>query len=268
MNARGIDDLLAIMARLRDPDGGCPWDITQSFDTVYPYTLEEAYEVADAIKREDFDDLRDELGDLLLNIVFHAQMARERSLFDFADVVESICEKMVRRHPHVFDTQVSGVSDKELRANWESQKAAEREEKSADGNTSALAGVALALPALMRAQKIGRRASRVGFDWDSIEAVMDKIREELEECEEAVSETPQRIHEEVGDLLFAVVNLARHTGVDAEHALRQANDKFQARFEEVETAAAIDARELSDCDAAELDRYWRAAKAAISKNSV
>ncbi|MEM7293431.1 MAG: nucleoside triphosphate pyrophosphohydrolase [Pseudomonadota bacterium] len=257
-----IRKLLDIMVALRDPNHGCPWDIAQTFSSVAPYTVEESYEVADAIEREDMDDLKDELGDLLLNIVFHAQIADERGLFDFSAVVESICEKMIRRHPHVFEPDKTG-SQPDLHIAWEAQKAEERRAKrgaDARDEDSALAGVALALPALMRAQKLGKRASRVGFDWRDIDPVIGKIREELEECEEALGESKSRQHEEIGDLLFAVVNLARHAKVDAEQALRDANNKFQARFERVEQGVRNSNQRLEDCSELELDTLWEAAK--------
>jgi ATP diphosphatase len=257
-----IGKLLDIMARLRDPSSGCPWDIVQTFDSVAPYTIEEAYEVADAAQRGNYDDLCEELGDLLLNVVFHSQMAKEASHFTFSDVVDSICDKMVRRHPHVFaDTRHASASD--ALSAWETQKAAERSARDSDATVSALAGVAKTLPALMRAQKLGKRASRVGFDWKSIDAVFDKIREELVECEQAIEQSRLRTEEELGDLLFAVVNLARHTDLDAEVALRKANEKFQRRFEVVETGARDDGCELTQCSADELDVYWRTAKRQI-----
>ena len=254
-----IGKLLDIMAQLRDPSSGCPWDIKQTFASVAPYTIEEAYEVADAAQRGDHDDLCDELGDLLLNVVFHSQMAKEAAHFTFSEVVDSICDKMVRRHPHVFaDTRHASAAD--MHSAWETQKAAERSAKDKGATVSALAGVARALPALMRAQKLGKRASRVGFDWKSTGAVIDKIREELVELEQAIEQSKSRTEEELGDLLFAVVNMARHTGLDAEVALRKANDKFQRRFEVVETRARDDGRELAQCSADELDAYWWAAK--------
>ena len=258
-----IDKLLDIMAQLRDPESGCPWDIKQSFASVAPYTIEEAYEVADAIKRGDMDELRDELGDLLLNVVFHVQMAREAGLFDFQHVVDAICDKMVRRHPHVFESRAH-ANDADLHRAWEAQKADERQAKNTD-NTSALAGVALALPALMRAQKLGKRAARVGFDWTNVAAVNEKIREELRECEEALNESHERMEEELGDLLYAVVNLARHTNIDAEQALCKANDKFQKRFEVVEALTKADGCLLTDCDEKALDHYWELAKKQIAE---
>ncbi len=255
--SKEISRLIEIMAALRNPATGCPWDVEQDFASIAPYTIEEAYEVADAIDKGDMDDLRDELGDLLLQVVYHARMAEEDGHFDLEDVVEAITTKMIRRHPHVFDDacHATGV---DLHSAWESQKADER--SAVDAAVSALAGIATALPALMRAQKLGKRASRVGFDWKSVTAVNDKIREELAECEEAIEQSKSRTEEELGDLLFSVVNLARHTGIDAEVALRKANDKFQRRFEVVEASARHDGCDLERCNADELDRYWKAAK--------
>lgn len=218
------------MARLRDRDTGCPWDIAQNFATIAPYTIEEAYEVADAIERNDLDALKDELGDLLLQVVFHSQMASEQSAFTLQDVVNGICDKMVRRHPHVFG-DISAASH-EVPDNWETIKAAERSD---NDDNSALAGVALALPALLRAQKFKKRAARTGFDWPDQSGVRDKIIEELDEVSEAT--TAEHVAEEIGDLLFAVVNLARFHQVDAEHALKQANTKFERRFRDMELSA-------------------------------
>lgn len=256
-----IDDLIAIMARLRDPQGGCPWDLAQSFLTILPYTLEEAYEVAEAIENDDLDGLRDELGDLLFQVVFHARMAQEQHAFAFADVVRAICDKMVRRHPHVFgDTTLA--DEAAVRAHWEREKAAERDRKGVAADSGVLDGVAQALPALVRAEKLQRRASRVGFDWDCVEGVLDKVVEELDECRETLAEhaDPTRRVHELGDLLFSCVNLARHMGVDAEQALRAANHRFERRFARVETGLrdrgqvpAPDARE-------EMERLWEQAK--------
>ncbi|NEV62415.1 nucleoside triphosphate pyrophosphohydrolase [Thiorhodococcus minor] len=257
-----IDELLSIMARLRDPEGGCPWDLEQTFRTILPFTLEEAYEVAEAIEQGDLQALRDELGDLLLQVVFHARMAEEQGGFDFFDVVRSICDKMVRRHPHVFGETDLGDSAA-VHASWERIKAEERAEKGELAvPESVLAGVAQALPALVRAEKLQRRAARVGFDWDAIEGVVDKVREELEECQETLAEhadPTDRVHE-VGDLLFSCVNLARHMGVDAEQALRAANHRFEHRFGEVEAAlreqGLTPAREQRE----EMERQWTLAK--------
>lgn len=245
------------MENLRDATTGCPWDVAQDFKTIAPYTVEEAYEVADAIARDDMTGLRDELGDLLFQVVFHAQMASEAGAFDFDDVAAGISEKMLRRHPHVFgsaEERAAGAED----GSWERIKAEERAE-SAD--QSALAGVTKALPALKRAQKLGRRAAKVGFDWDDREGVRDKIQEEFEELEEAVGtrETSQ-IDEEFGDLLFAVVNLSRHLDVDPEQALTGANYKFERRFREMERVITNSGQTLSSLSLAELEQEWRAAK--------
>lgn len=220
-----LDRLVAIMARLRDPEGGCPWDLAQNFQTIAPYTIEEAYEVAEAIGHDDMDALKDELGDLLLQVVYHARLAQERGAFAIADVVDAISDKMVRRHPHVFGDRPS--------PGWEAIKAEERKDKAADG--SALAGVALALPALKRADKIQRRAARVGFDWPDSAGPRAKLIEEIVEVDGATNDA-ERI-EEVGDLLFAAVNWARHLGVAPEDALRAATAKFEARFRAMESLA-------------------------------
>ncbi len=225
-----IMPLARIMARLRDPDIGCPWDIAQDFASIAPYTIEEAYEVADAIERDDMAALKDELGDLLLQVVFHARMAEQAGQFALADVIDGISAKMVRRHPHVFG---DGVARQDGHAQWEAIKAAERAEKEPD--PSALAGVAIALPALLRAEKLQKRAARTGFDWPDIVGVYEKIIEEIEEVKNTTSQKERE--EEVGDLLFAVVNLARHLKVDPEAALRAGNAKFERRFRAMETAA-------------------------------
>lgn len=234
------------MRRLRDPDDGCEWDKVQTFQTIAPYTIEEAYEVADAIKRDDMLSLKDELGDLLLQVVFHSQIAADRDAFDFADVVESICDKMTRRHPHIFGAA-------EASPGWEQIKAGEREQS---GQSSALDGVALALPALLRAQKIQKRAARVGFDWPDTAQVRDKLLEELDEV--AAARNEEEIYEEIGDLLFSAVNLARHYKVDAERALTDATDKFTKRFNLVEASLG---KELQDFTLEELEAEWQKAKA-------
>lgn len=256
-----IDTLLSIMEALRAPETGCPWDVKQTFATIAPYTIEEAYEVADAIERGDFEGLEEELGDLLLQVVYHAQMAREDKHFTFDDVVHGIAEKMIRRHPHVFG------SDEE-RANfdpdgfWERIKQQEKSDKSSPQTSpgaSVLEGVPLALPALVRALKLQDRAARVGFDWPSMEPVFDKIREETGELEHAVShENPSRekIAEEFGDLLFVLANLGRHLGVCPEDALRSANAKFVRRFGEVETMLSAQGKSPAQSDLAEMDRLW------------
>jgi MazG family protein len=256
-----IDDLLAIMARLRDPASGCPWDLKQSFRTILPYTLEEAYEVAEAIEQDDMDDLRDELGDLLLQVVFHAQMAKERASFEFADVVRAICDKMLRRHPHVFG-EADFSDEHQVHANWEREKEAERMRKGDAEVNGVLDGVARALPALVRAEKLQRRAARVGFDWDSVDGVVGKVREELAECEEtadAHTDPLARIHE-VGDLLFSCVNFARHLDVDAEQALRAANHRFERRFGWVERGLQEQGREAGPEAREEMERLWETAK--------
>lgn len=252
-----IKNLLEVMQALRKPEGGCPWDLEQTFETIAPYTIEEAYEVADAIGRGNMRDLRDELGDLLLQVVFHAQMAAEAGHFDFDDVALGIAEKMRRRHPHVFadaNAADSGAHD----GSWEAIK---EQERAAQDDSSAMAGVARALPALMRAQKLGKRAGRVGFDWPDRQGVRDKIEEELDELEQAVGvrQTAQ-IEEEFGDLLFAVVNLARHLDIDPEMALTGANSKFEQRFRDMEDAIARGGKAVSDLSLEALDQEWRAAK--------
>jgi ATP diphosphatase len=252
-----IEKLLEVMQSLRDPKTGCPWDHKQDFASVAPYTVEEAYEVADAIERQDMPGLRDELGDLLFQVVFHARMAEEGGHFDFDAVAGAIVEKMIRRHPHVFGTEeqrAAGI----VAGSWEAIKAAER---ATNDDQSAMAGVTVGLPALKRAEKLGKRASAVGFDWDEREGVRDKIHEELEELEEAVgTRESAQIDEEFGDLLFAVVNLGRHLKVDPEKALHGANRKFEARFRCMESSILESGGSLSDLDLAELEQAWRAAK--------
>ncbi|AGI68307.1 protein mazG [Octadecabacter antarcticus 307] len=262
--AQQMDRLLAIMAALRDPKTGCPWDIEQTFATIAPCTIEEAYEVADAIARGDMDDLRGELGDLLFQSVFHAQMADDAGHFNFSDVARTMSDKMVARHPHVFgpeaNTSSQDKSADQQSSDWEVIKAAERAGKN-QGRT--LDGVAVGLPALLRAFKLQKRAARVGFDWPDVGHVIDKIAEEAAEVVEARDTlTQDQVTEEVGDLLFVMANLARHLDVDPEVALRQANAKFQRRFEFIEDALARDGRTPSDSDLAEMDALWDAAKVA------
>lgn len=260
-NPTSIEDLLAIMARLRDPVGGCPWDLKQNFRTILPYTLEEAYEVAEAIEQDHMGDLCDELGDLLLQVVFHAQMASEQGSFTFADVVAGICDKMRRRHPHVFGA--ADFSDEhQVRANWERQKAAERQRKVKAETAGVLAGVAQALPALVRAEKLQKRASRVGFDWDDVQGVLAKVREELDECEQTLAPGADKAERvgELGDLLFSCVNLARHLGVDAEQALRAANHRFERRFTYVESGLRDQGKVPGPELRAEMEGLWEAAK--------
>lgn len=253
----GFARLVAIMARLRDPETGCPWDIAQDFASIAPYTIEEAYEVADAIAREAWGELRGELGDLLFQSVFHAQMAAERGLFDIEDVAHDMADKMVARHPHVFGGADRDKSADQQRADWEAIKAAERAEKGARG---VLDGVALGLPALTRAIKLQNRAARVGFDWPDTGDVLDKVVEEAQELRNA--EGPDHRAEEFGDLMFVMANLARHLDIDPEAALRAANDKFTRRFAAIEAALAAEGRSPKDSDLSEMDALWDAAKAA------
>jgi MazG family protein len=262
-----LDDLLAVMARLRDPVSGCPWDSKQSFATIAPYTIEEAYEVADAIAREDVDGLEDELGDLLLQVVYHAQMAAEQSLFGFSDVVDAITRKMIRRHPHVF-------ADPKLRdaflssGVWERIKAEEMAERGGATPASRLDDVPLALPSLTRAVKLQKRAAQVGFDWPSLAPVLAKAEEEMAELKEAIeshgedSERTKRVKEEFGDLLFVMANLGRHLKVDPEAALRDANAKFVRRFRSIEAALNRDGRACEDATLEEMDQLWDEAKGA------
>jgi len=255
-----IRRLLEIMRRLRDPETGCPWDIEQDFDTIAPYTIEEAYEVADAIERQDWDELRGELGDLLLQVVYHSAIARERGLFDFEDVVRAVADKMVARHPHVFGDESREKSAEQQTRDWERMKAAERASRAEAG---ALAGIARGLPALTRALKLQNRAARVGFDWPSREGVMEKIVEEAHELAEArAGADPDRLEDEFGDLLFAVVNLGRHLGLDPEAALRRTNAKFTRRFEHIERALARTGRRPEDVSLDELEALWVEAKGA------
>lgn len=257
-NSREIDCLLQIMATLRDPLRGCPWDLEQDFASIAPFTIEEAYEVADAIDRDDLPDLRDELGDLLLQVVFHAQMAREIQAFDFGDVVSAISEKMVRRHPHVFGTATVETAAAQRDA-WEGHKSEERERRG--GDTSAIAGVGQALPALMRAEKLGKRAARVGLDWPDALGVIDKVREELDELASALALKKQAaVEEEVGDLLLACASLARHCHVNPEQALRQACRKFEARFRKVEQSVRSKGLEWLNLSPQQMDELWEFAK--------
>lgn len=256
----GMPRLLAIMARLRDPDRGCPWDLEQTFASIAPYTIEEAHEVADAIDRQDWDGLRSELGDLLFQPVFHAQMAADAGLFDFADVVRAIADKMVARHPHVFGPDRRDKTAEDQTRDWEAVKATER---AAQGPGGTLDGVALGLPALTRSVKLQNRAARVGFDWPSTDQVLDKLVEEAREVVEARDRMGQdQLAEELGDLLFVMANLARHLKVDPEAALRAANAKFTRRFRAIEAALAAEGRRPEDSDLAEMDALWDAAKAA------
>ena len=258
-----IGNLLTVMTRLRDRENGCPWDIEQDFASIAPYTIEEAYEVAQAIQDSDMDALRDELGDLLLQVVYHAEMAREAGAFDFDDVAAGISEKMIRRHPHVFaDTEIDDADQQSLA--WETQKANERNARADENKTpaSALDGIALALPALMRAEKLQKRAARVGFDWHDMAPVVEKIAEELAEVAEAGADGAQneKLSLECGDLLFACVNLVRHMGIDAESALRQANAKFDRRFRRLESLVRDENRKPEQMSLAALEKIWQRVK--------
>ena len=255
-----IQKLLEVMEQLRDPQTGCPWDVEQDFASIAPYTIEEAYEVADAIARGNLHDLRDELGDLLLQVVFHARMAEEAGEFNFEDVAGVIADKMLRRHPHVFGSPEQKETGT-VAGSWEAIK---EQERSAGDDDSALAGIAKALPSLKRAQKLGKRASRVGFDWPDRTGVRAKIDEELQELEEAASgNDSEAVADELGDILFAVVNLARHLDVDAEHALANANAKFERRFRHMEAEIATTAADIKDLPLATLEQHWQAAKGRI-----
>jgi ATP diphosphatase len=258
--SRDIRRLLDIMAALRTPGTGCPWDLEQSFATIAPYTIEEAYEVADAIERGDISELRDELGDLLLQVVFHAQLAEEQGAFDFGGVVEAITAKMIRRHPHVFGN-ARDLSPAEVKALWAEIKAAEKRDKPARAAEGALGGVPVALPALTRALKLQEKAGRVGFDWNDARAVLAKIREEIDEVEAEIDAGRTDLAEgEVGDLLFVVVNLARHLKADPEATLRGANAKFERRFAYIEAALAAEGRSPAQATLAEMDALWNEAK--------
>lgn len=260
-----IEKLLGIMTRLRDPRSGCPWDIEQTYATIAPYTIEEAYEVADAIDRDDKTALVDELGDLLFQVVFYAEMAREEGAFEFNDVVSAISDKMIRRHPHVFGTE-DIPSPAAQRRTWESLKAEERNARAeAEGRPpSALDGVANALPALLRAEKLQRRAARVGFDWPDMAPVMGKLDEELAEIREALAENapPEKLTDEIGDLIFSAVNLARRLGIDPENAVRHANAKFDRRFRAVEAALTAEGKSTTEATLSEMDDHWNGIKRA------
>ncbi len=256
----GLPRLLAIMARLRDPERGCPWDIAQDFASIAPYTIEEAHEVADAIDRQDWAALEGELGDLLLQVVYHAQIGAEAGHFDFAGITRGVSDKMVARHPHVFGDASREKTAEQQTRDWEAQKAAERAARDADG---VLDDVALGLPALMRAVKLQKRAARVGFDWPHPDDVLEKLAEELRELVEArETMTEAETFEEFGDMLFVIANLARHLQVDPEAALRAANAKFTRRFRAIEAALAAQGRRPEDSDLAEMDALWDAAKRA------
>ena len=265
--SRDIGRLIEIMAALRTPKTGCPWDLEQTFSTIAPYTLEEAYEVADAIARESLADLKEELGDLLLQVVFHARMAQEQRAFDFGDVVETITEKLIRRHPHVFGAERAG-DPQAVKSLWEDIKAQEKAARGVAPEQGALAGVPVALPALTRALKLQEKASKVGFDWNDPHAVLRKIREEADEIEAALAGGPasqQAAAAEVGDLLFAAVNLARHLHADPEALLRRTNLKFERRFAAIERALAAQGKSPRQATLAEMDALWDQAKADEAK---
>jgi ATP diphosphatase len=267
-----ITRLLEIMAALRTPGTGCPWDLEQNFASIAPYTLEEAYEVVDAIERGDLADLRDELGDLLLQVVFHARMAEEQGAFAFGDVVEAITRKLIRRHPHVFGS-ITDLAPEEVKRLWDSIKAEEKAQRKAERaklglppeahEAGFLGGIPTALPALTRAQKLTTKAAKVGFDWPDAAQVIDKIHEELDEVKEAASSKDRdKIEDEIGDLLFSVTNLARHFGIDPERALRRTNAKFERRFSAIEQALGEQERSLEEASLEEMERLWVAAKTA------
>jgi nucleoside triphosphate diphosphatase len=265
--SRDISRLIEIMTTLRTPGSGCPWDLEQNFSTIAPYTIEEAYEVADAIARGDLDDLRDELGDLLLQVVFHARMAEERNAFSFGDVVEAITAKMIRRHPHVFADKDGRLTPSDVKGAWDRIKAEEKAERAArrprqePAHKSLLSGVKAGQPALSRAMELQRKASSVGFDWNDPRAVLHKIREEADEIEAALDRgDANELAAETGDLLFALVNLARHVGADPDMALRGTNAKFERRFSYIERALAARGRSLEGASLAEMDALWNAAK--------
>ncbi|MCE5988965.1 nucleoside triphosphate pyrophosphohydrolase [Pseudomonas sp. LM20] len=263
-----LEDLLHLMARLRDPQYGCPWDLKQNYASIVPHTIEEAYEVADTIERGDFEHLQGELGDLLFQVVYYSQLAREEGRFEFDGVVDSITRKLIRRHPHVFPTgelyapvDTPSLSEAQVKSRWEEIKAEERAEKSQPEQLSLLDDVPAALPALSRAAKLQKRAATVGFDWPAALPVLDKVREELDEVLQAMANgDADALEDEIGDLLFATVNLARHLKHDPEHALRRANRKFERRFRFIEQALRDSGRPIEDCNLDELDALWGEAK--------
>jgi ATP diphosphatase len=263
---RPMDRLVEIMATLRNPNGGCPWDVEQTFATIAPHTIEEAYEVADAIEQNDMDSLKDELGDLLFQSVFHAQMAKELNEFSFDDVVNGVIDKMIRRHPHVFGDQSINTADEQT-VSWEDIKATERATKSGAADESALAGLTNGLPALIRAEKLQKRAARVGFDWPEVASVFDKLREETSELQVEIDTDggEARLTDELGDLLFVCVNLARKLNIDAETALRGANSKFETRFRHMERALKGTGRGLKGMELDAMEEAWQGTKKALAE---
>lgn len=271
IGSKSIESLLEIMEKLRDPETGCPWDLKQTYKTIVPHTLEEVYEVIDAIENGGIDELRDELGDLLFQIVFYAQIGKERNEFDFDDVVNSISEKLTRRHPHVFDQKNidqngadQKLDDQELSIAWDAIKKQERQGKSKENkqDESKMDNIPLVLPALTRAKKIQNRAAKVGFDWETVEPVWEKLKEETEEIHEAINDNlgQDKIEDEVGDLLCVCVNLARHLNVDPEKALRRSNTKFERRFRYIESSLALKDRTIEEASLEEMDALWDEAK--------
>lgn len=257
MSSSGIDALLSVMEKLRDPDGGCPWDLEQTFQSITPYTIEEAYEVADAIERGDISDMKEELGDLLLQVVFHAQMANEQGLFDFDGIADAEAEKLISRHPHVFGDKAKAANASEVLDIWNAQKDKEK----ADKTKYVLDAVTRGLPALMRAQKIHRKVAKVGFDWPKVDDVFVKLNEEIAELKaETVQKDPKKLEEELGDILFVTCVLAEHIGVDAETALRSANNKFIRRFNCVEDLMKVNSQELGKTSLKEMDDHWNTVK--------
>ncbi|MGB5445627.1 MAG: nucleoside triphosphate pyrophosphohydrolase [Psychromonas sp.] len=273
MPITNMQSLLTIMEKLRDPENGCPWDTKQTFDSIVSHTIEEAYEVADAIEQKDFQELKGELGDLLFQVVFYAQMAKEQNLFEFSDIIDTISEKLIRRHPHVF-TEVEFADEQQVHANWEAEKEKERALKALSENKSdsVLDNIPLALPALNRAYKIQKRCANVGFDWDNLTPVIAKIHEEIDEVLVEVKRTDlteqqkqERIEDELGDLLFANVNLVRHLKCNPEQVLRQANHKFEKRFRQVEKRVLAQGKQMQDCTLEELDAIWDLVKSSSVK---
>ena len=265
VDLRVMKDLLDIMSRLRDPNDGCPWDLRQDFESIVPFTIEETYELAEAIALGDYDQVRDELGDVLFQVIFYAQIASERQLFNFKDVAEGISRKLIRRHPHIFDNPDGDpVSESEVKDRWEQIKAGERENKQLSG---AMDDVPQALPALSRSQKLQKRAARVGFDWPELEGVRSKIKEEMTELDEAICLGNRAdIEAEIGDVFLATVNLARHLGIDAESSLRRANTRFEQRFRFMEQSAASEGTDLASESLDELEVRWQKAKTHLGAN--